>query len=74
MQKKKEEFFKGTYHTLQDAKKQLNAILTEVMVDKSRNVIDKAIERTERKITKLKQLKNQNNSIAYPKQTSKNKH
>ena len=35
MQKKKEEFCKGTYHTLQDAKKQLHAILTKVMVDKS---------------------------------------
>ena len=57
MEKKKEVFCKGTYHTLQDAKKQLHAILTKVMVDKSGYVIDKSIERTERKLTKLKQLK-----------------
>ena len=34
IENKKDEFCKGTYHTLQDAKKQLHAILTKVMVDK----------------------------------------
>ena len=57
MQKKKENFCKETYHTLLDAKTQLNAILIKVIVDKSGYVIDKSIERTERKLTKLKQLK-----------------
>ena len=45
--------------------------LTEFMVDKSGYVIDKAIERAERKLTKLKQLRNQVSSIADPKQTNK---
>ena len=35
MENEKEEFCKGTYHTLLDVKKQLHAILTKVMVDKS---------------------------------------
>ena len=48
---KKEKFCKGTYHTLQDVKKQLYAILTEVMVEKSGYVLDKLIERTKRKLT-----------------------
>ena len=74
MEKKKEEFCKGTYHTLQDAKKQLNAILTKVMVEKSEYVINKSIERSERKLAKLKQLKSQINSITNHKQTSNNLH
>ena len=63
MEKKKEEFYKGSYHTLQ-----------EVMVDKYGYVTDKAIERAERKLAKLKQLRNQVSSIAGPKQTNKNQH
>ena len=74
MQKKKEDFYKGKYHTLQDVKEQLNSILTKVIVDKSEYVIDKSIERTERKLAELKQLKSQNNSITDPKQTSKSHH
>ena len=74
MEKKKEEFCKGTYHTLQDAQKQLHAILTEVMVNKSGYVIDKAIERAERKLAKLKELRNQVSSIAGPKQTNRNQY
>ena len=54
MQKKKEDFYKGKYHTLQDVKEQLNSILTKVIVDKSEYVIDKSIERTERKLAELK--------------------
>ena len=55
MQKKKEDFYKGTNHTLQDAKDQLNSILTKVITDRSEYVIDKSIERTERNLAMIKQ-------------------
>ena len=74
MQRKKEDFYKGINHTLQDAKDQLSPILAKVITDRSEYVIDKSIERTERNLAKLKQLKSQINSIMNHKQTSKNLH
>ena len=71
---KKEDFCKGTYYTLQDAKKWLHALLTKVMMDGSEYVIDKTIERAERELANLKQLKSQAKSIADPKQANRNHH
>ena len=42
------------------------------MMDESEYVIDKTIERAERELAKLKQLKSQVNSIADPKQANRN--
>ena len=74
MQRKKEDFYKVINHTLQDATDQLNPILTKVITDRSEYVIDKSIERTERNLAKLKQLKRQFNSIMDHKQISKTLH
>ena len=55
----KEEFCKGTYYTLQDAKKHLYALLTEIMMDKIGYIISNAIEGAKRGLNKLKELKSQ---------------
>ena len=72
MGNKKEDFCKGTYYTLQDAKKWLHDLLTKVMMDKSEHVIDKTIEKAERELANLKQLKSQGNSIADQRQANRN--
>ena len=74
MKRKKEDFYKGINHTPQDAKDQLSPILAKVITDRSEYVIDKSIERTERNLAKLKQLKSQISNIKDHKQTSKNLH
>ena len=74
MQRKMEDFYKGIIHNFQDAKDQLSPILAKVITDRSEYVIDKSIERTERNLAKLKQLKSQIDSIMNHKQTSKNLH
>ena len=61
-------------HNLQDVKDQLSPILAKVITDRSESIIDKSIERTERNLAKLKQLKSQINSIKNHKQTSKSHH
>ena len=71
---KKENFCKGTYYTLQDAKKQLHDLVTKVMMNESEYVIDKTIETPERELTNLKQMKSQVNSLADPKQANRNCH
>ena len=55
----KEEFCKGSYYTLQDAKNWLYALLTEVMMDKTGYIISNDIERAKRGLTELKELKRQ---------------
>ena len=44
------------------------------MMDKSEHVIDETIEKAERKLAKLKQLKSQGDSIADSKQANRNHH
>ena len=66
--------FPGINHNLQDATDQLSPILAKVITDRSESIIDKSIERTERNLAKLKQLKRQINSITDHKQSSKNLH
>ena len=61
-------------HNLQDTKEQLSLFLAKVQTDRSKSIIDKSIERTERNLAKLKQLKRQINSIMDHKQISKNLH
>ena len=56
MSDEKEGFCKGTYYTLQDAKKWLYALLTEVMMDKSGYVIHEAIEGAKRGLAELKEI------------------
>ena len=43
-------------------------------MDESEDVIGETIERSERELTNLKQLKSQVNSIADPKQANRNHH
>ena len=43
LKEKKEEFCQADYHTLQEAKKQLYALLTDIITDESGYVISKAI-------------------------------
>ena len=59
MSDEKEGFCKGTYYTLQDAKKRLYAPLTEVMMDEARYVIDQAIEGSKRDMTELRKVRSQ---------------
>ena len=62
------------YYTLPDAQKQLHALLTEVMMEKSGYVINEAIEGADRELTKLKQVKSQVKSIAHPKKADRSQH
>ena len=55
----KEGFCQGNYYTLQDAKKSLYALLTEIIMDESGYVIHEAIEGAKRGLAKLKEIKGQ---------------
>ena len=57
-------------HSLQDTKEQLSLFLAKIITDRSEPIIDKSIERTERNLAKLKQLKRQISSIMEHKQIS----
>ena len=59
-------------HNLQDTKEQLSLCLAKVTTDKSQSIIDNSIERAERNLAKLKQLKRQINSIMNHEQIGKN--
>ena len=59
LEDEKEEFCKGSYYTLQDAKKRLNALLTKVMMDENGYIISDTIEGAKRGLTELKELKSQ---------------
>ena len=48
MSNEKGDFCKGNYYSLQKAKYQLYALLTEIMMDKAGYVIDHAIEGSKR--------------------------
>ena len=61
-------------HNLQDMKELLSLFLAKVTTGKSPSIIDKSIERKERNLAKLKQLKRQINSIMDQKQICKNLH
>ena len=45
LKEEKEQFCQVDYHTPQEAKKQLYALLTDIITDESGYVISKAIER-----------------------------
>ena len=59
MGNEEEGFCNGNYYTLQDAKKQLHALLTKFMMNKSECSINKARERAERGLAELKEMKSQ---------------
>ena len=64
--------FPGINQNLQDMKEQLSLFLAKVITDRSESIIDKSIERTERNLAKLKQLKRQTNKIMGHKGIRKN--
>ena len=59
MSNEKEDFCKGNYYTLQEAKNQLYALLTEIMMNEAGYVIDQAIEGSKRGIAELKEVRSQ---------------
>ena len=59
MSNEKEDFCKGNYYTLQEAKNQLYALLTEIMMNEARYVIDQAIGGSKREMTELSKVRSQ---------------
>ena len=59
MSNEKEDFCKGNYYTLQEAKNQLYALLTEIMMNEAGYVIDQAIEGSKRDMTRPRRVRSQ---------------
>ena len=76
MSNEKEDFCKGNYYTLQEAKNQSYALLTEIMMYEAGYVIDQAIEGSKREMAKLRKVRSQVDkytSIASAKKANKDK-
>ena len=76
MSNEKEDFCKGNYYTLQEAKNQLYALLTEIMMDEARYVTDQAIEGSKREMSELRKVRSQADkyrSVASAKKANKDK-
>ena len=58
----KEGFCQVNYYTLQDAKRKLYSLLTEIITDESGYIIHDAIGRTKRRLSKLEEKEGQINS------------
>ena len=52
----KEEFCNKDYHTLQEAKNQLHALLTNVMMDDAGYILDKTLDELKKEMTKLRKI------------------
>ena len=57
IQGEKEDFCKANYKSLQDAKTQLLALLTEIMMTEAGFIIDQSLEECKRKAQDLKKQK-----------------
>ena len=56
LKEEKEEFCQVDYHTLQEAKKQLYSLLTDIITDESGCVISEAIEKARVRLSELEEI------------------
>ena len=62
LKEEKEEFCQADYHTLQEAKKQLYALLTDIITDESGYFISEAIRKAKVRLVELEEMKGQANN------------
>ena len=62
LKEEKEEFCQADYHTLQEAKKQLYALLTNNITDESGYVISEAIGKAKGRLAELEEMEGQVNN------------
>ena len=55
----KEKFCNKDYHTLHEAKNQLHALLTNVMMDNAWYILDKTLDKLKKEMAKLRKISNQ---------------
>ena len=72
----KEGFCRRDHHTLQEAKNQLHALLTDVMMDDTGYILDKTIDESKKEMAKLRRISRQidnHKRIASSKKANKDK-